>query len=238
MLNIEDEIIKFIRKNRVSTTEVADALGKTGGLSELRPIVGDQHKVGRVRCVFAAYESNYEVHDQIRDIKEGEVVVVFVHACQDRAILGDIVSRFVLFYQGAEALVVDGSVRDASRFKREKYSIWAKDFTPIGCFNTPAQRFPSDKRREIEKKYNGGIAVCDDGGVVIIPVSLLDDEILEKLHNIELQEDVWSYCLNTLKWDTKRIICDKEYLKNVDILPDTYKERLTQLSKSFDKNQS
>ena len=59
-------------------------------------------------------------------------------------------------------------------------------------------------------------------------------KILEKLHNIELQEDVWSYCLNTLKWDTKRIICDKEYLKNVDNLPDIYKERLTKLSKSFD----
>lgn len=234
MLNIEYEIIRYIRRNRVSTTELADALGKTGELSELKSIGEDQHKVGRVRCIFAAYESNYEVHDQIRDIKEGEIVIVFIHECKGRAILGDLISRFVLMYQGAEALVVDGAIRDVARLRREKYAVWANGFTPIGCFNTPANPFPSDKRKELEKKYNGGIAICDDGGVVIIPANQVDDKMLEKLQRIELQEDVWSYCLNTLKWDTKRIICEKEYLKNSDILPDTYKEKLMQLSKSFD----
>jgi regulator of RNase E activity RraA len=236
MSNIENEIIEFIQRNRVSTTEVADALGKAGIIPELMPISEGQHKVGRVHCVFTAYESNYEVHDQLRSIKEGEVVIVFTHECKNRAILGEIVSRYTLMYKGAEALVVDGSIRDISRLRRERYNIWANGSTPIGCFNTQTKSFPIKKRKELEEKFNKGIAVCDDGGVVVIPSNQVNTNMLENLQKIELQEDVWAYCLNTLKWDTKRIICDKEYLIRSDLLPDEYKRNLINLSESLDKS--
>ena len=229
VLEIQNEIVKFIKRNRVSTTEVADALGKDGLLPALKPMTQDQHKVGKIRCIFAAHESNYAVHEQIREIEEGEVIIVFVHECKERAILGDLVTRYVMMYQGAEALVVDGAIRDVARLRREKYPVWASGITPIGCFNTPSAPFPADKVKMIKDKYEGGVAVCDDGGVVVIPSFLINANMLEKLHQIELQEDVWSYCLNTLKWDTKRIVCDKEYLTNVDTLPDVYKESLNQL---------
>ena len=83
MTNIQADIIKFIKRNRVSTTEVADALGKTGLLPRVKPITEDQHKVGKVRCIFTANESNYELHEQIRDVEEGEIVIVFVNECND-----------------------------------------------------------------------------------------------------------------------------------------------------------
>ena len=82
-------------------------------------------------------------------------------------------------------------------------------------------------------EFGGG---GDDGGVVVIPAAMVNNEMLEKLHRIELQEDVWLYCLNTLKWDTKRIVCDKEYLENIDVLPDGYKEYVGQLSKPLDQH--
>ena len=233
MTKIEKDIIKFLRKNRVSTTELADALGKYGNLPEISPITGGMHKVGKVRCIFTAYESNYEMHDHIRHIEEGEVVVVFTHKCKGRAVLGDVVSRFVLMYQGAEALVVSGLIRDVSRLRRERYAVWFNGITPIGCFNTLGKLFPYEEKKRIEQKYNNGIAVCDDGGVVIIPANRVNDKMLKNLQKIELQEDIWSYCLNTLKWDTKRIICEKEYLKSSCILPDEYKKKLTYLTKFF-----
>mgnify|MGYP002151697664 CR=1 FL=1 len=211
-MSIKNKIIEYIKENRISTTEVADALGKKGVLSGVQSMLNVVHRVGIIRTIFSANNSNYFVHEQIRDIEKGEVVIIYTHNCDDRAIIGDLVSKFVLLYKGASAIVVDGLVRDAARLKRENYAVWAKGVTPLGCFNERADPFPVHQENEIRRQVNGGIAICDDGGVVIIPNDHINPEMLLSLKKIEQQEDIWNFCLNTLKWDTKRIICDKEYL--------------------------
>ena len=221
-----EAVIEFIRRNRVSTTEVADALGKMGALPGVQALTSDEHRVGTVRPVFCAYESNNAVHDQIRRVQKDEIVIVFTYECGERAILGDLVSKYILLYRGAGALVVDGLVRDAARLRRERYPIWARGVTPVGCFNTPTEPFPVAREAEYRSRYEGGVAVCDDGGVVIIPSDQINSDILARLHEIEDQEDVWYYCLNTLKWDTKRIVCDREYLSDPQLLPKILFEKL------------
>lgn len=217
-MNIKNEIVEYIKKNRISTTEVADALNKKGVMRGVNAMLSDIHCVGIIRSVFSANNSNYFVHEQIRDVQENEIVIIHVHNCDDRAIIGDLVSKFILLYKGARAIVVDGMVRDAAKLKRESYAVWATGVTPLGCYNEQAEPFPIEKEEEIRSDLDGAIAVCDDGGVVIIPNKNINSIMLERLHEIEQQEDIWSFCLNTLKWDTKRIICDKEYLQeNKDI---------------------
>ncbi|MFT5755352.1 MAG: 4-hydroxy-4-methyl-2-oxoglutarate aldolase [Alteromonadaceae bacterium] len=233
-MTINSKIISFIKKNRVSTTEVADALGKTGVLADVLPVIEEQHEVGRIHCVFAANESNYQVHDEINKVKENDIIIVFVHNCAERAILGDLVSKYSLLYRGAKALVVDGKVRDIAAIKRSRFKVWCKGTTPIGCFNIEADRFPQEKRDYLMAKYNGAIAVCDDGGVVIIDNDNINEEILEKLHRIEIQEDIWFFCLDTLKWDTKKIVCDKKYLTETDLLSSAHIEQLSELNKPLD----
>lgn len=228
------EIIRYIRRNRVSTTEVADALGKTGVLPEVTPLTSDHFKVGRARCVFTAHNSNYALHEQLRHVKEDEIVLLFAHACDGRALLGDLIARYALLYRGAQAMIVDGLVRDASRLKRERYPIWARGATPLGCYNVLAEPFPKDLEADLRARYEGGVAVCDDGGVAVIGPDRLNADMLERLERIELQEDVWYYCLNTLKWDTKKIVCDKAYLKERGQLPGAYRAALKRLSSPLD----
>jgi len=232
-MDITIEIIEFIRANRVSTTEVADALGKSGVLADILPITPGKLHVGRVRALFTANDSNYDLHEQCKHVEKGEVVIVFTHACNERAIFGDLVARFLTLYKGAEAVVVDGKVRDVSRLRRETYPIWAKGVTPLGCFNVSAEPFPPEKVAAIRKQVDGGIAVCDDGGVVVIPRDQLNESMLARLHQIEDQEDIWYYCLNALKWDTKKIVCDKGYLAE-DILPQVFIEKLAKMKKPLD----
>ncbi|MFQ5953460.1 MAG: RraA family protein [Kiloniellales bacterium] len=234
-MDLRHEIISLIRHNRISTTEVADALGKAGVLPGVHAITPNQHRVGTVRPVFTAHDSNYAVHEQVRAVEEGDVVVVFSHGCEGRAILGDLISKYILLYRGAEALVVDGLVRDAARLTREGYPIWAAGVSPLGCFNRPADPFPPEREQELRRRHEGGVAVCDGGGVVIIPPDRVGADMLERLERIELQEDVWYYCLDTLKWDTKRIVCDKAYLSEPNILPEAFAERVGELAKPFDK---
>ena len=233
-MNWSDNIIDFCLSNRVSTTEVADALGKSGVLPRVQPINFNFYRVGPVRTVFTANCSNYAVHEQIRHINKGDVVIIFAHNCEDRAIIGDLISKYILLYKGAAAVIVKGLVRDAARLRREGYAVWAEGVTPLGCFNIPADPFPEDLMKQIKNDYEGGIAVCDDGGVTIMAKHLLNEEMLQRLQRIEMQEDIWFYCLDTLKWDTKKIVCDKAYLKEQDLLSSVHINQLQELNKSLD----
>ena len=228
------KIIDYCLKNRVSTTEISDALGKLGVFPKVQPITYNNYKVGPVRCIFTANNSNFAVHEQIRNVKEGEVVIIFTHNCEDHAIFGDLVSKYILLYRGAVAIVVQGLLRDVSKLRRESYAIWSEGITPLGCYNTESAPYPSELEEAVRLKYDGAIAVCDDGGVTVIPKTMINADMLSRLHLIEMQEDIWSFCLNTLKWDTKKIVCDKAYLDETDLLSSIHIKGLKNLTKSLD----
>lgn len=233
-MSLQKEIIDYCKRNRVSTTEVADAMGKSGVFTRVTPVTPNQYRIGPVRCVFTANESNYAVHEQVRDVQEGEVVIIFAHNCDGRAIIGDLISKYVLLYRGAVAIVVQGLLRDAAALKRDNYAIWAEGYYPLGCFNKPTDPYPAELEAEIRAKYDGGVAVCDDGGVTVIPSGSVDESMLRKLQRIEMQEDIWFYCLDTLKWDTKKIVCEKAYLKETNLLSSVHLQQLDELSSPLD----
>ncbi len=225
-MDYRKEIIRYCKENRLSSTEVADALGKAGVISGQNALSENLHKVGNVFTVFTANNSNYAVHEQIRNVERGDVVIIFAENCEDRAIIGDLVSKYLLLYKGAEAVVVCGLVRDAASIKRQNYSVWSEGVTPLGCFNTPADPFSINHEKEMRSRYHGGIAVCDDGGVTVIPPDRVTAETLSSLKAMEIQEDIWFFCLDTLKWDTKKIVCDKAYLDSQELLSSVHIERL------------
>ena len=231
-MSYSNNVIEYCVENRVSTTEVADALNKSGVLQNVQPINSKHFRVGKVRTIFTAFESNYSVHEQIREAKKGEVVIIFNHSCGNRAVIGDLVCKYLLLYKGVSAVVVKGLIRDAARIKREGYAVWAEGVTPLGCYNTPAGKFPEDLEERLRKSYEDGVAVCDDGGVTVIPKRKLNEDMLDRLKRIEMQEDIWFYCLDTLKWDTKKIVCDKAYFTEQELLSSVHIEQLEDLAKS------
>lgn len=234
-MTVLQRIIDVIKRNRISTTEVADAMGKRGVLPGVHPVTSDLHCVGVIRPVFTAFGTNYGIHDQVRDVQEEEIVVVYAHECEGRAILGDLVCKYITLYRRAGAVVVNGMVRDAARLRRERYPVWSTGVTPLGCYNVKAEPYPEEEEARVRSEVTGGIAVCDDGGVVIVPACDVNETMLENLEKIELQEDIWFYCLNVLKWDTKRIVVDREYLKHPGLLPAAYADAMKSLEKRLDE---
>src|SRR3569623_663783 len=227
-------ILEFCIENRVSTTEVADALGKAGVLAGVGPINSNLYRAGPVRAIFTANNSNYAVHEQIRDVRKGEVVIIFTHNCDGRAIIGDLMCKYILLYKGAAALVVQGMVRDAAALRRHGYAVWSEGVTPLGCFNDPGAPYPEHLERKGRDAYGGGFAACDDGGVTVIPRNKLNEDMLTRLRRIEMQEDIWFFCLDTLKWDTKKIVCDKAYLTEQGLLSSIHIQQLSELTKPLD----
>ncbi|MBQ8261308.1 MAG: hypothetical protein IJZ00_03380 [Lachnospiraceae bacterium] len=135
-MDIKDKIIDYIRKNRVSTTEVADCLGKTGALQGVLPLNSKHHVVGEVQYLYAIQDSNWTVHEKLDKYPVTDQII-FIDAIDvhDRAIIGDIVSKYILLYMGNKAIICTGKMRDAHCLIKENYPIWCKGVSPIGCFN-------------------------------------------------------------------------------------------------------
>jgi regulator of RNase E activity RraA len=217
-MNITDKIINKIRQNRISTTEVADCMNKTGLLGEKLYALNSRHfKVGPVKWTYAINESNWEHHRQIADIDPGYVIITEPFNCGERAIFGDLVTKYLMLYRQSEALVVLGKLRDIPHLIKENYAIWLEGVSPIGCFNVKNENDLSDEIiKERREKYDNTIAVCDDSGVIIIPKELHTEEFLKKLDWIEEQEDIWFDCIDRRKWSTYDTVCLKKYLQEPD----------------------
>ena len=145
-----------------------------------------------------------------------KIRIIFIDAIDvhGRAIIGDIVSKYILLYMGNKAIVCTGKMRDAHYLIKENYPIWCNGVSPVGCFNKPVNRAEFDQIiEERKKRFQNTIAVCDDSGVVVIPHNQITEEFYNKLVEIELQEDIWYDCIDRRKWSTYKTICLKEYLK-------------------------
>lgn len=215
METTEEKILDYLIRNRVSTTEVADCLGKTGVIPNLMPCNPGYYKAARIVWVYAYDESNWPVHEQVQDIDEDCVVFVDTLNCNDRAIFGELVSKYILLYHQSRAIVVNGKMRDAAQIIRQNWPIWCSGYTPVGCFNRKPDREVNAKWKEEHfEKYDGAIAVCDDCGVVVIPKENITEDFLKKLHHIEDQEDIWFDRLDHYKESTFDIVCKKKYLED------------------------
>ena len=211
-MDIIQEAINLIEANKISTTEVADVLGKTGQIPEVRALNKGKFCAGEVVCLYAINNSNYELHRQLADADlNGKILFVYNVNC-DRAVFGDLVSKYILLYKRAKAIVINGILRDAHTLIKEDYPIWCTDVSPIGCVNYQnGEDLTMEQIEELKAKYEGTIMICDDSGVVMIPKDKIDQKLLSKLEFIEFQEDIWFYCLDTLKMSTYDIVCLKKY---------------------------
>ena len=219
---MKEEIIEKIRSNRISTTEIADALGKRGVMPMVKAVNPAYHRVGEVFLAFANDESNWNAHKILRYAPQGTVAVVKTDGVNGRGVFGELVTKFLVLYRRVEAVVVDGNMRDGARLVKEKHPVWAHGFNPVGCKNIEVPYVADDVLNEWKLEFEGSIAVCDDGGVVIIRLEDQTQEFLEKLDFVENQEDIWFFCLDTKKWDTYDIVCKKKY-KGDETLPQEFR---------------
>ena len=225
---MRDKILDSIRTNRISTVEVADALGKTGVLPEIYALNAGKYIAGEVFYTCAWSESNWSLHEQIQEVPEGKIVYVDSIHCGKRAIFGDLVAKWLILYRKASGVVVNGYVRDIHRLKKEGYPIWCTGTTPLGCFNrdVPLTEEVSEYINSQRKIFEGAILIADDSGCTLIESQKQTPNLLERINFIELQEDIWYFCTDTLKLSTYETICKKKYLEDPSLLPLALKSSL------------
>lgn len=233
-MNILKQALEMIEANKISSTEIGDVLGKTGQIEGVHALNAGMFKAGEVKVIYAINNSNYEVHKQLAESDDIKDKILFVYNVNcDRAIFGDLVAKYIMLYKRAKAIVINGKLRDAHTLIKEKYPIWLEDVSPIGCVNKiNGPEIDPALLKEIQNKYDGSIMVCDDSGVVMIPKYKIDEKLLNKLKFIEYQEDIWFYCVDTLKMSTYDTVCLKKYLEG-DILDKQLLDKLAEFQKNM-----
>ncbi|MBU7006395.1 RraA family protein [Phosphitispora fastidiosa] len=211
-MDIQQKLIEYIKKNRVSSTEVADCLGKRGAIPNIKALNRGHFEVGNVFWAYAYGGSNWDLHEQLQHVKENDIVLVEVFDSDNKAVFGDLVSKYLILYRQVSAIVVVGNLRDVPRLMKENWPIWCEGFNPIGCENVQLES-KLDEKIIIERRnqYDGAIAVCDDTGVVLIPQSFHNEEFYRRLEFIESQEDIWYECIDRKKMTTFEAVCLKKY---------------------------
>lgn len=219
--------LDLIKANRISSTEIGDVLGKTGQIEGVRALNSGMFKAGEVKVIYAINNSNYEVHKQLYEADDIKDKILFIYNVNcDRAIFGDLVCKYIMLYKRAKAIVINGKLRDAHTLIKEKYPIWCEDVSPIGCVNKiNGPEIEPKLFEDLKKKYDGAIMVCDDSGVVMIPKDQINEKLITKLEFIEFQEDIWFYCVDTLKMSTYETVCLKKYLQG-DVIDKQLLEKL------------
>lgn len=231
-MNYKEKIIDIIKKNRISSVEVADALNKTGVLEGFNPLRSGKHVVGEIQYIYGHSESNWPIHQQGSKLNEGGILYVDTFLCNNKAAFGDLVAKYFFLYKQIEGIVVNGLLRDVHILKKENYSIWCKGITPLGCHNKNVE-IPDSIIEDIalnKNKLSNSILVCDDSGCTLIEKKQINEDTLKKLEFIELQEDIWYYCIDTLKWSTYKTICKKAYLNDKNVLPGILRDRLKEFN--------
>jgi len=233
---MKNKIIEYIKRNKISSVEISDALEKTGVLHGLKAINNGHFVVGEVEYIYTYNNSNWELHKQITNIEENKIIFIDTFNCENRAVLGDIVSKYIMLYKNAKAIIVNGLVRDVHRLKKEDYSMWSLGYTPLGCYNKEVilEESIESQIKERQEIFQNSLIVADDSGCTLIDNNQINSEFLKKLEFIELQEDIWYFCMDTLKMNTYSTICLKEYLdNNKKILPKELRDKLQYFENNF-----
>ena len=214
MESIKSKIIQYLEDKQVSTEEIADILGKTGVIKGVYPIADGHYVAGEIQYVYAYNNSNWPVHEQLRDLQPDRILFVdTLFVDDDHAVFGELVSSFIMETKKAKAIVVNGAMRDLVGLRKRHYPVWCKGITPIGCFNVQPNRNAEINRQAkvgIEY-YDGAIAVCDTSGVVVIPKSEINDEFIARINNMIEQERIWFECVEKKGWNTYDTVCLKKY---------------------------
>lgn len=117
----------------VPTATIGDNLGRLAGPVGLKPFHAKGVLCGRALTVRTRPGDNRALHEALRIIKPGEVLVVDGGADTSRALVGEIMLEIGLS-KGAAGFVIDGAIRDSDAFAAKDFPCYARGVTHHGPY--------------------------------------------------------------------------------------------------------
>ena len=177
--------VEIIQNLKLTSSNVADALGKKGRVTKALPLhTSVRPVVGIVYHTAGIDGSNWLIHKQLANIEAGNIAYVENMGCNELAMFGGLVSEYVTKHRKAAAIVCDGNVRDVDEIKANNLPVWACGSNPVGC----KQIKVTDS---FQRRYTGNVMVCDSTGCVMIKIEEMNQELEHSLREMHKKEEEW-----------------------------------------------
>ena len=159
------------RFSKLPAANVADCMSRTSALSpEIKLQSSPENRMcGVALTVKARAGDNLMLHQALNMAQEGDVIVLSNEGDRSRAIMGEIMYKYLADFKKVAGIVIDGPIRDLDVIAHEKCPIYATGSTPGG----PFKEGPGEVNVPISigniAVAPGDVVLGDRDGVIIIP---------------------------------------------------------------------
>ncbi|WP_062461962.1 4-carboxy-4-hydroxy-2-oxoadipate aldolase/oxaloacetate decarboxylase [Demequina soli] len=162
--------------SRIGAATVHEAMGRTGQISDLRPIQQGARLAGTAVTVMSWPGDNLMIHAAIEQCGPGDILVVTTREPSSHGMFGELFATG-LQRRGVAGAIIDAGVRDTQELRDMGFPVWARHINVMGTVkNTPgAVNVPVIVGGQVIDA--GDILVADDDGIVVVPRARADDAL-------------------------------------------------------------
>lgn len=176
------------RLGSLPTANIADAMHRLGAMdARIKPVWEGAALVGAAYTVWTRPGDNAGIHEALKHIEPGDVLVISGGGDESRALIGELIGGRAKG-RGAAGFVIDGAVRDAPGLAEYAMPVFARAITPAGPYTDGPFVVGAAAAVGGVVVNPGDVVVGDADGVVVIPLAMADQvaELAQAKHDDEL----------------------------------------------------
>lgn len=176
------------RFRRLPSANVGDAMHRLGVMdASIKTVWDGATIVGSAYTVWTRPGDNLALHEALKHVQPGDVMVVNGGGDLTRALLGELIGGKAKV-KGVVGFVIDGAVRDATGLEEYAMPVYARAVTPAGPYKDGPFAIATSVAVGGVVVNPGDIIVADEDGVVVVPLAMADTvaELAEAKHESEL----------------------------------------------------
>lgn len=119
----------------IATSLISDCLERLTGMHGLLPYHNGSPLVGTALTIKTREGDNQIIHQALKQVQPGQVIVVDGAGDTSRALIGEIIAEHALA-RGAAGFVIDGAIRDVETISKMGLPVFARGVSHLGPYKT------------------------------------------------------------------------------------------------------